>query len=759
MIRRLLFTFVCLLIFYLLVPFSLARAENSMSYLVTEGFDQDIDIHSHRYFLKALTYTSGEVYISANPDGTGSMNVGDRFRIWNILNHQTFTFDASEKCYKQPPKQMPPLNVTHLFVKDGFNNFTLHFDNPCFDNHVSGGRMYVVVKNITEPGPKPFLDLPWDYKAAGMTFGEAALTMTSYFDHEYPLLSSSIKEPESFNKTIITFQNKVSEDLAYTSHDGYDYAAAGGLKMGGFVRAAAHGYATYHNECQACGQAIHIDHANSYQTRYYHLQPDWLVISNPAQSREVAAGQVIGKVGATGNVRPAGAAGAHLHFMVVQDKNFDGHFDDNIPDGITDPYGWSTADPDPWPLFTFDQNNKEKSGNTSYYLWKYLTADHKIVLHESWNNVVPAGNGARFTFPPQTVSEDVLLRVQVKPPVKTTVTGQKLESVGTIVGAVATDGFDTVIGASKKWFSLMFDFHKQDISRYTLASLAIYSSTDGASWQKENTTVDWDKKTATVNINHLTDFALMGEKIDVIAPNTEATLEAKLRDPLVEAVYLSPVRLYLSAVDEPAADSLGVDYTLYQVNNQGWNEYLAPLEFTEEKQYKFEFYSVDGDNNKEEIKSLSFTIDNLPLPTPTVLPTETPSPIPTTTLTPTPTTNEVQPAVKVEPSATPTPFSPTATSAPQPTATSTPIVLSQNQELIPSPTPEASPTEKATDKNEGEVLGTEDQSNDSPSITPEPEAQPGINYFYVILGILALLGFLYLGYRWFFSEKETDNIR
>ncbi len=57
------------------------------------------------------------------------------------------------------------------------------------------------------------------------------------------------------------------------------------------------------------GNYIIIDHGNGLQTLYGHME--YLAVS---QGDHVTQGQVIGKMGRTGNVR--GRTGIHLHFEV-----------------------------------------------------------------------------------------------------------------------------------------------------------------------------------------------------------------------------------------------------------------------------------------------------------------------------------------------------------------------------------------------------------------------------------------------------------
>ena len=98
----------------------------------------------------------------------------------------------------------------------------------------------------TPTGPEPFLDLPWDYEAQGQTFSDAALEINSYFDHEYPFLSSGLPEPAQSLDTLVSFDGitYTQEQRSYSSHDGYDYGSPAKVEDGDFVLAPASGIAT-----------------------------------------------------------------------------------------------------------------------------------------------------------------------------------------------------------------------------------------------------------------------------------------------------------------------------------------------------------------------------------------------------------------------------------------------------------------------------------------------------------------------------------
>jgi murein DD-endopeptidase MepM/ murein hydrolase activator NlpD len=191
--------------------------------------------------------------------------------------------------------------------------------------------------------------------------------MTSYFDHEYPLISAtSLLEPLEASGSVIAYNSsKRRGDISYSRHDGYDWGKVAGAKLGDDVITAAPGCAKY-RITSAGGNEIQVDHGNGFQTRYLHLLDNGLVTKSTTDCVNLTAKQKIGQVGSTG----WHTTGPHVHFMVVQDKNKDGNFDDNIPDGLVDPFGWTGSDPDPWPLYSFFYNNEQRSGSRSIYLWE-----------------------------------------------------------------------------------------------------------------------------------------------------------------------------------------------------------------------------------------------------------------------------------------------------------------------------------------------------------------------------------------------------
>src|SRR5690606_35786863 len=97
-----------------------------------------------------------------------------------------------------------------------------------------------------------------------------------------------------------------------------------------------------------------------------------------------------------------------------------------------------------------------------------------------------------------------------------------LESVGTTLDVTIQNLFGTYITQFNQPFTLTFDLTSADLSRVDPQTLVIYSSNDGATWNPEETILDLPNQTASATLNHLTQFALVGERIDTQAPVTSA---------------------------------------------------------------------------------------------------------------------------------------------------------------------------------------------------------------------------------------------
>lgn len=585
------------------------------------GFDRGIMNHG------------GKMVISRNADGTGDARVGDTYQVWanNPLHGSyIFTYNAHRpNCFFEDPPAMPPQDISGYFpVLNDPYDVTVRILDWCGKEKQTDSLYLVNITNepnytptpqvtvsptqaptatptpTSAPTPTrtpvaPFLDLPWNYRSKGFSFSDAALKIESFFDHEYPVLSANLREPAGTDRTIVKFDGTKSDD-AYSSHDGYDFARRAEANLGEPVLAAAAGTARYVGSCGACGNMIVIDHGNGFQTRYMHLMRDGLIVSKDNTTVKVKDRQTIGKIGFTGNVLPPGDLGAHIHFMVVEDKNRDGQFDDNIPDGVTDPFGWQPKAQDPWESFRFSFNGRSLTGNKSTYLWK-----HEI---DSMKKTVQNGSTATVIIPHLTVSlpggaynDTYFVQANPTPYVNS---NASLMSFGNAFLLSAYNESNTAITKFKKAFTLTIDFDKSDISAIKSGTLSIYSSQDGNTWKKEKTTVDLNRGKATANVDHMTYFAVLGERRDTIAPVTTVSLSGKRG---LHGRFKKNVVVSLSAHDN--RDGCGTGYIAYQIDGREWTIYKRPFKISKKTAHVVRFYAVDNQGNREKMRSISFEID------------------------------------------------------------------------------------------------------------------------------------------------------
>lgn len=555
----------------------------------------------------------GKMIISKNPDGTGDARVGDTLQVWaNNPLHGTyrFTYNAYRpNCFFEDPPAMPPQDITSYFpvLHDPYDVIVRILD-WCGKEKYTDALYLVNITNepeapsptatstptqtpTTTPSPtptpvKPFLDLPWDYRAKGLSFTDAALKIEAFFDHEYPLLSAGTRENETTSGTIVKFDGTRSGD-AYSSHDGYDYARRAGAILGERVLAAAAGEAKYIGTCSACGHMIVIDHGNGFQSRYMHLMKEGLIISEANKQVGVVAGQPIGKIGFTGNVLPPGDLGAHIHFMVVEDKNRDYNFEDNIPNGVTDPFGWTAQSPDPW-------------SNKSTYLWSHALDKATASVNPERESTVTIPH-MTVLFPAGTLDQTYL--VQANPSAYTN-TNKSLMSVGNAFLLSAYNEANGAITNFKKAFTIRIGFKKSETAAVKPGTLAIYSSQDGQTWHKENTVVNLNKGEASTAVNHMTYFALLGERNDSLEPTSTAALNGKKGQ---SNWYRSDVKVSLSAKDNKGGS--GVEYIAYSIDGGELTQYTGPVTVKADGEHTVKYFAADRDGNLEDSRSLTFTID------------------------------------------------------------------------------------------------------------------------------------------------------
>ncbi len=629
-----------IILFCVLISARTASAQAVTSYKITDAFTMHgtgaytgvINI-SYIYVTKNAA-PPGRYVISRTPDGTGEIKIGNYLQAQvkniyyaNIKSYWVGPADSSYVTHYICPSEtaLVPTDVSHFFPPGGGTySITFRFISSCYKNFPVSDLYLVFVPDPTPtptatptitptPTPTPFtpfLDLPWDYRSKGLKFSSAATAMTSYFDHEYPLLSMSVVGLSDALQTVVSFEsNNRNSKLSYSSHDGYDYAKVSKAYYGDPQLAAAGGIATLRRDYWQMGNAIFVDHGNGFQTRYYHMDGRDLIVEELGREVGVKQGQMIGRIGYTGNVDPGGKDGAHIHFMVVYDKNGDGNFDDNIPDGLIDPYGWmGDAGADPWERAVFQSPyGTPRTGMRSTYLWKYDLYTGK--LHVTKDGGSMQGEGFGIESGGQNLPEDDFIEFAAKIVTLplTDLAREEQERLGVAVDITMKNAAGDYIRYSNEPFNVIIDFMHPDIKdSIKPESLKVISSSDGGlTWQDEPTLIDWDRDRAIATVDHTTIFTLVGEKKDKNPPVTTLTATGLGKG----THFRTDVTVVAKAVDEDIED-FGVDYTLYTLDAPAdWTTYLEPLTIASSGAHFVKAFSADKSGNIGGVVEMSFTIE------------------------------------------------------------------------------------------------------------------------------------------------------
>lgn len=443
------------------------------------------------------------------------------------------------------------------------------------------------------PTPAPFLDLPWEH--GNNYFIQNAFNPNSWFDHKYPLQNVFCC---TFKVQIYT--GKEVND-AYRSHSGYDYSSINGVVMHTPVLAAASGSATFLPESKSggAGHMIKIDHKNGYQTWYEHLHWDeskadhGLVVDEEDVSVEVTKGQQIGMVGMSGNTN-----GPHIHFSVFKDENNNRTFTDDYPYGLVDPLGWEGEDADPWTEYTNDDETKH--GAQSYNLFLARVAP---VLA-----TIPSSGGLLNT---DKVKVEVPSGASAVPFTLTFKDGPFESSSATLNSATPTFFLTAINSVGEKItqflnpITITYSYKDANLLNINEDTLKLYHYNENSKvWEPLPSTLDKANKTITGQTSGFSQFALMGEVIDSQAPSTEYELDGSKG---ADNWYNSSVNITFNGIDN--IGGLGLEYTLFKLNDEEWLEYQAPVLVESEGEHTIKYKSIDKVYNLEEQKSLEFRID------------------------------------------------------------------------------------------------------------------------------------------------------
>ncbi|MDP4011440.1 MAG: peptidoglycan DD-metalloendopeptidase family protein, partial [Candidatus Roizmanbacteria bacterium] len=443
-----------------------------------------------------------------------------------------------------PHKRMPPLDITHMM-------WTGHYER---------------ITSLTFAYISRYC--PNSVKKDGRAVAYSSISpmyVVHFNDYDPDAAKPFLMFPWLGSKNVIPYfvdslDIKYDDKGLFFGDDKEDIGRYMGIKYGAPVIAAAGGNATYVGDCLSCGHSIYINHGNGYQTRYYHLQKDGLISNRPFRIKTVKQGTPIGKVNYV-DQKPG------LYFVVVHDDNGDGNFDDDYPTGVIDPFGRLSGD----------------------YLWQIpKVIKNRQTIHVTGSDISFYSGVVRI--PKNFFKTDKMITIKpILPPKTGSVQGLGLGAKITI-----DDGFGNLLEKFDKTIQIAFSTFYLNISGYRQDSFGVYSSKDGSAWQKEETIIDQKKNEAVIFVDHLSYFALMGEQLDNLAPVTSA---------MVTDGFLS-----LQTADLPLRDSSGVDDTLYRINNAQWLEYADPVYIEPGQSYLIEYFSVDKNGNKENVKSLKLNL-------------------------------------------------------------------------------------------------------------------------------------------------------
>lgn len=195
----------------------------------------------------------------------------------------------------------------------------------------------------------------------------------------------------------------------------------------------------------------------------------------------------------------------------------------------------------------------------------------------------------KIYIPNKAYREDLSLNLTVSPIVRAS---EEIHSIIYSLDFSAEDRFGNAISTLDKEFSLTADFNGYDLTPYKTDSITIYHSNIDNNWTKLDTKVDLGKYIAVAKSNRLGHFALMAKRVDTIAPTTKLITKDRT--------------VILDSNDND--DGLGIDYVLYKIDDGDWQQYTAPFIISDTGKHIISFYSVDRDENIEEVKTSSFII-------------------------------------------------------------------------------------------------------------------------------------------------------
>jgi murein DD-endopeptidase MepM/ murein hydrolase activator NlpD len=436
----------------------------------------------------------------------------------------------------------------------------------------------------------PIFSAPWQ------TSNESELTdkISTFFDHAYPFLGYSLYSEPVGNATTTTNYLGITHAepfMYYSSHDGIDFA----LPFDTQVQAVANGTAQYYYQPNGLGHYIKLTHNDEpYQTVYGHLQ------QYPSKAFEnaktVSTGDVIGKIGMSGRT-----TGPHLHFTVIKDLNNDGNFENDIPQGKTDPFGWQNPSiKDPWESYSWTDDSGNHTSHESNYLWTDPIQTN--ISYTGKNNLLKNEHvEINLVGTPQEKLTGVLKRIPTQ-----SISNALPEVTPISQLAFQIDLFNNFgeqINNLAQPIPMVFHLATENLVNINTQSLKIFHYDENLNkWEELVTTYLPETNLIQTLTNKFSIFAVFGQKSDRNPPQSQINVTGAKH----YGNYIGEVTIEILVQDTDYQSQ--VKYSFIKINEGEWEKYTKPFNIIEPGEYNLFYKSMDEYENMESEKTISFTL-------------------------------------------------------------------------------------------------------------------------------------------------------
>jgi len=363
-------------------------------------------------------------------------------------------------------------------------------------------------------GPdRPLFDLPVDYQGrsngSSVAFARAFNSRTiSLFDHRYPngtqdqkLLSYTGTELNNVSNGECTSGFNCSDGhTGYDFDDTYHWQSPCDDPQAVYPAAEGDILPGESGWDDTLGCTITIDHGNNWKTRYARLldtHNDHSCNGILIASGHVTNTQQIGIMGNTGSLESE--SNIFLHFEVMHN------------DIVVDPSGW-----EPIPLLFADPWANHVNGTDSYPMWKNAIRTTRAFASNYGGNLTSPTHVIQAHFPANFYDSSAIFNLSDIP---APVISSTLMQTGNSFSLSAMDLSGNFIHQLSQPATLTMTFNITD-TKYIAPDISFYTwNPDSSSWEILLTTVDWNKRIATTQIDHLSIFALAGKpKVNICLP-------------------------------------------------------------------------------------------------------------------------------------------------------------------------------------------------------------------------------------------------